>query len=395
VPEAVPPPPDEEAEPEAADAVVAEPAGEFGAEQEKRAEHEPELTAAPALVGAVAAPEAEPIVEDRRAEDSAEGVPAGAPDRARPRRRVPLSATAVALAVLGVIAAAAVGFLVAPTGTRTAGGTGLTKTASNGPITVSYPADWSTHTAGSTPGVKLAHELAVGPTSPSPGELVIGSTTTTDPSFLPASLLSSLQSTPAAGVVTLGPNQLDRYLGIQPRGASAAEIVYALPTTFGTVIGICEVGGAGADLPGNCERVLGTLQLSSGRTLGLGPSTTFATGLTRAISALNTATRQAQTSLRAATKAAQQSTAAKALAGAYDQAASAVARLQPGPGASPATEALVSALRATGRDYGKLAQAATHNDTRGYAAASAAIAGNGGAITAAFDQLSRFGYVTS
>jgi hypothetical protein len=99
--------------------------------------------------------------------------------------------------------------------------------------------------------------------------------------------------------------------------------------------------------------------------------------------------------LRAATKAGQQRTAAQSLAAAYGQAASAVARLQPGPAAGLATEALVNALNATGRDYGRLAQAAAHNDARRYAAASAAIAGGSTAITAAYDQLSKLGYVTS
>jgi serine/threonine protein kinase len=389
----------EEAPPEDAPSVK-EPVAEPVAEPEPDGEAEPEPQAPEPLEPPIPEPVLEP--EFVSASETPETVAPPIPttersEREQPRvrhRRFPLSAAAVGIAVVGVAAAGAVGLLAAPTATRSAPPPNpLTKTASRGPITVSYPANWGPKAAAATTGLSLANQIAVGPVAPAGGALAIGTAATSDPSLLPARLLTALPTGPTAQIVTLGHAQFYRYLDLRPQG-SAIETVYALPTTIGTVLAVCQLTNAAADVPSGCERVLATLRVTGGSVLGVGPSPAFAAALARLLSALNAGTARAATQLSVAHKAAAQAAAANSFAAAYDTAASAVAHLQPGPLASAATEALARALRAMGQQYTSLERAASHHDKHGYDAARAAIPSRFSAVTAALAQLSKLGYQT-
>ena len=98
--------------------------------------------------------------------------------------------------------------------------------------------------------------------------------------------------------------------------------------------------------------------------------------------------------LRSAGKPAQQAAAASQLSTAYAQADAAIRKLNTPPAASGAVASLATALAKTSHDYEALSRAAAHNDGSGYSAASNAIAGDSGAITAGFDQLARLGYTS-
>ena len=72
-----------------------------------------------------------------------------------------------------------------------------------------------------------------------------------------------------------------------PADVGADASVYAMPTTFGTVVGVCVAPGSG--FAASCERSLATLHVSSGSRLSPGPSQVYASGLDSAIKTLDTA----------------------------------------------------------------------------------------------------------
>lgn len=309
------------------------------------------------------------------------------------RRRVRGSRPAV---VLAIIAAAAVGVLVAPTTTRSvAKQIPLLGSASFGPIEVSVPTGWQREATPAVSYLKLANEVTLAPTGPNGGALVIGTATTSDPSLLPGTLLAAVSTAPTAQVVTLGHAQFFRYLDLFPRGAAAPDDVYALPTTFGTVIGACHLQGVGAGFPSDCEQVLGTLRLSGGSILGLGPSPTVAAELKRVITQLDSVVDSSGGRLRVARTPSDQARAAGELGAGYEEAASTIQHLVSASAADGPITALMNALRITGGDYAVLASAAAHNDKRGYDAARSSIASGATAIRSAFVDLSKLGYVVS
>jgi serine/threonine protein kinase len=328
--------------------------------------------------------------------DGAEGSEAAehVPRRSRLSRGVLVGAGVLA----GVAVAAAVGFVVAPRSSHSsAQSSPLRGSASAGDIAVSFPADWQRRTNAAVPGLTLGGQIALAPTKPLGGTLVIGTATTTDPSLLPQSLLSALTATPTREVVTLGRNhyQFYRYQRLSPRGATARESVYALPTTAGTVIGACVLPGVDSAFPGSCERIIGTLELHRAGALGLGPNKRVANALNTAIVRLDGAVKADGARLRSARKPGDQARAAKTLSADYDQAASAIMGLRPGPAVAAATAALARATAAIGRDYGSLSAAASRDDGHAYDAARGAIHRDAGAVTTSLAELHRFGYTVS
>lgn len=293
-----------------------------------------------------------------------------------------------------MIAAAAVGFVVAPSSGGGSRAEGLTQKASASPLGVSYPASWSRRSAPKAPAVALSSELALGPSATPGSVLVLGLSKPVDPTLLPASLKSALPSGASSQVVNLPQAQFLRYEGISGTGTSGSGTAYAVPTTQGAVVAVCLPGSQGTGFIGRCEQVLSSLRLSSGSFRSLGPDPTYAHGLSSAIAMLNSVVSGAAQKLQAATKPLAQATAAKQLADAYTKAAKQVATLKPGP-ATAAHEQLLSALRALGRAYGELAGAAQHNDAKTYAAARESINTASSALPTAFAALKAAGYGSS
>jgi serine/threonine protein kinase len=373
------------AEPEVAEPAPAPPEPEPARSEPEPAPPEPEpapLEPEPRLEPEpVPAPEPEPE-------------PVGAP--ARPnfaaRRR------AVVAAVVGIAAAAVIGFLVSP---KSGGGSNTTQaqlpnSASNGPISVSFPAGWQRQSPTLPTDLRFNNRIVLTPDAPAGGMLVLGSATTTDPSLLPKALLTALPGgAPSHQVVTLGRSQFYRYLALTPSGVNGPVSVYALPTTSaGTVLAACVLHGAAPKFASDCESVLSSLQLSGTSPAGLGPSSTLATELSDIVGKLNTAVADGQARLKHAGKPAQQSAAAAQLASAYAQAAAALNKLNPGPAAAAAVTALAGALTKTGHDYTALSRAAAHNNGHAYTAATNAIGTDSGSISDAFSQLAKLGYAS-
>ncbi len=329
---------------------------------------------------------------------SGTGTPAPAPvgsapdtppaTRGEPRtsagRRWPLPAVGVVLAAL------VIGAIVALT---TAGSSrnGTSKAAYVDAVRVSYPSNWRQTAPAANPTLGLTGELAVASPAPTRGELVIGKMAQGDASPLPPTLMATLPSTAAPQIVKVGRVVFYRYLGSPQPGESVGESVYAMPTTTGTVIGVCRPQGNGAAFASSCQRVLATLQLTSGKALPLTLSTSYASELNAVIGRLNAVRASAGPQLAAATSAHTQAAAATQLAQAHGQAASALVHLGAGV-ATAANAALAHALLVTADAYTALAQAAVHNNPHAYSTARADLARSAQALSLAFGQLRRLGY---
>lgn len=303
------------------------------------------------------------------------------PRRIRPRARL--------LAIGATLTAAALGFVAA----RTIGShqSGLTphEQAALGVLRVSLPAGWRRQAAGPTQGYGLTDEITLAPATSAGGEMLLGRTATPASGLLPPRVLSTVAPAANPQAVQLGGTTFYRYQSTAS-GASSSASVYALPTTGGTIVGVCVAPGASSSFTGSCEQLLGTLRLTPG-THALGPSPGYPAALSAAIQKLNAVRASAGSQLSAAGSARREASAAQELATAHAYAASAILRLSAGS-ATEANSALAAALRMTGDEYAALARAATRADVSGYNAARASLAHAAGALKSAFAQLRALGY---
>jgi hypothetical protein len=296
------------------------------------------------------------------------------------------------IVVCYTLLAAAVGFLVARSGGGREVPVPLDRYASNRVLRIAFPADWHQRVAPALRLLDVTDDLALAPRDGA-GMLVIGRSITSAPSLLPSSLLAGLARPPVLRGVRLGRYRLYRYLDLLPRGQDFPESIYALPTTAGTILGVCIVRRHARDLTGGCERVLGTIRLTSAAPLPLGLSATYARALDAVIGKLNAVRVSAGARLRSGPQSVE-ARAAQALAAAHLTAATAVAHLSAGQ-ASTANLALAGGLRTTGSAYSALAAALRKRSSRAYQSAEALVGAAMQALRSAFAQLGRLGYRVS
>jgi membrane protease YdiL (CAAX protease family) len=295
------------------------------------------------------------------------------------------------LAVSGLLVAAELGLIVS----RATGGhpspAALDKHVSVGLVRVAFPSAWRRQPPPAKFRLALRDELAIAPASPAGAVLVIGRTNKDDRHLLPQSLLAAFPGASTPQIVALGAVRFYRYLNPARRGKDTSESVYALPTTSGTIIGVCMTPRADPGFTSTCERVFGAIRLASGSVLPLGPNVSYGHTLNQVIAKLNAIRLSAGSQLHSAHNAQAHVKAANDLASAHAEAASALLRANAGP-ASAANSAVAVALQMTARAYSALARAAAHNDARGYARARASLARATDALNSGFEQLGRFGY---
>jgi hypothetical protein len=387
---------------------------EAAAEQESEAIPEPDPvleTLAPAAVSSVeaarpaepevdadqvvkATPEPQPEVETPRAVLSTGPIRA-ATDLAPQKARGGKMAVGILAGVIA-IAAAAVGFLVAPSsGSKPHDAVTTTRPVTAGPIKVSYPSDWtqSLTPPAETQSLKLANAVTLVPGKSAPGgALVLGSTTASNASLLPASFASQLVPAPQAEVVKLGGHTFKRYLDLVPHGAVNPESVYVLPTGQGVATAVCVLPNANsAQFAAACEHTLSSMSIH-GKALPLGADPAYAKALSAIVTKLNSALPGLGHKLATAKNQHAQAAAAQRLSRAYRSAATAVAKLNPGPAASSAQAAIVAALARIERAYASLATAAAHNNRKAYLKAERSIHQGESALLAAGRKLQQDGY---
>lgn len=287
---------------------------------------------------------------------------------------------AVAVVIAGIVALTSAGTVLP----------GARRTAFVDAVRVLLPSSWRESANAPQPSRGIAGELVIVAPAPAPGELVLGRMAQGDASPLPQNLLATLPSPVTPQIVKVGRRVFYRYLGSSSASGSAAQSIYAMPTTAGTVIGVCRPR-AGSSFTSSCERVLGTLQLTTGRALPLTLSTSYARQLNSVIGRLNAARSHAGPRLATAGSAHAQAAAATQLAAAQAQAASALGHLDAGV-ATAANAALAHALLLAADAYRALAHAAARGDAPAYRRARADLARSAQALTLAFGQLKRLGY---
>lgn len=204
----------------------------------------------------------------------------------------------LARAVAAVVIVAVIGFVLARSSRDTDGGSGgsppaLSGQASTTSFHLSYPANWhrlSAPPAGLLPS--LGGPLALAPTGTGE-ELVIGTAPAggAPAGQLPAALRAALSSAPRAQIVSLGGRRFYRYLNLTPHGRGVTESVYLLGTTKRTIGAVCAAQKPSETFTATCERVLGTLQLTSGSVLAPAVDPGYALQLNAAMAKLNAARR--------------------------------------------------------------------------------------------------------
>jgi hypothetical protein len=327
------------------------------------------------------------------AKPAADPAPPPTPARpARTERGLPalISPRSAVLASLSILVAAALGFGVA----RATGGsqprTLRNKHAAAGLVQITFPSTWREERPPFAPALGLAHELAIGPGSPGRGIFVLGTSDTQNGKFLPNPLVAVLSSRPLAPIVTLGGARFYRYADVHVGATGSSGPVYTLPTTGGTVIGVCIPQGA-PGFPSSCEAILATMRLASATALPPGQDKSYAAALNTGINKLNEARTKAVALLSSARTARAQAEAAAELARAHGDADAALRALSAGPAAA-ANSAVVVALRTTADAYAALAAAAARNDARAYRTASSTVIRANAALLSALSRLRSFGY---
>ncbi len=293
------------------------------------------------------------------------------------------------LALFATVVGAVLGFAIARSGGSDVPRPASETRASSGLLEVALPAGWHQGAAPSAQPVALSDELVLRPPSAAAGTLLVGRATG-DPAAVARGFVGTLPQASGPQPVVLGGARFNRYAaGAATQPPQALKSVYVLPTTVGTVVGVCLAGESGSSFNAGCERILGSLRVRT-----WAPSATlpggYAASLAAAINGLNAVRASVGAELAAARDARHEAIAATRLAAAHANAAAAILRLNPGP-AARANAAVAAALRMTSESYASLAVAATHADARGYANATASLRQASATLKAAFQQLQAFG----
>lgn len=297
-----------------------------------------------------------------------------------------LSPVALALAAAGILVAAVLGFALARSTGGSAAPTSHGNNVSAGPVQLTLPSTWQAQSVPAGQSRGLADAIAVGPKPPAGGLLVVGTSNVNNRDLLSRPLRVAVSDSSPANVVTLGGLNFNLY------PSTSVGSVYALPTTVGTVFGVCLTGGAPANFSHSCEGVLSTLTLTSGRVLPPGENATYASAVNHALGKLNAALSKTSAQLRQARTAHAQAAAANQMAAAHTAAASALSRLTAAGPATTANSAVVAALRRAAGAYTALGRAAAGNHAAAYSQARSAITQADDSLQSALAQLGNLGY---
>lgn len=292
----------------------------------------------------------------------------------------------------GALAVAVVGFALARygAGKTAASPPPLSRQASVADFKINYPSTWRVAPAATVPLVPMGDVLTLADGDSKSSRLVIGTQQTSTPGALPAGLAAAVPPTTKPQMVTLGDTSFYRYLNLTPRGQNAAESIYTLPTSAGTITAVCSAATFTTRFTSDCERALATMKLTSADVRSIGVDPGYALELNRILGQLNDVRRSAGPGLRSS-NVGTRARAASALAAAHAQAASATSHISVGQ-VSSANQALVTALSQNASAYKALAHAAAKQNVSEYGRAQAAVASAGSGLDAAYSQLRQLGY---
>lgn len=291
-----------------------------------------------------------------------------------------------------IVIVAAIGFLWAHFGlphNKTAPPP-LARQGAVGSFKVDYPATWTLTPARPVARFPLSDEIQLTSTLAGSATLVIGTAHPPNPYLLPQRLRAVLSPQPQPQTIRLGGLDFLRFTNLTPAGLNVTESVYVLPTTFGTITGVCSATTPSVTFTSGCERVLASIQVTSGSPLSLGVDTGYALALNQILTELNTARAADGPGLRA-TDLTTRAHAATALALAHATAATSAGAIS-ASGMSAANPALVSALTLDSTAYRNLARAASHQDQGAYTRAVNSLQRASQALNRVYDELRVIGY---
>jgi hypothetical protein len=294
-----------------------------------------------------------------------------------------------------VILAAAAGYLLGPSSKHKNTQEPLASTAADGPVQIAIPAGWHRVTgAPPIPQLHLTHGLIFEPRSArAGGEFALGLTDGSGATLLPSSVTAGLARTPVPTPIHLGSYDFYRYVGLLPKGVDRPINVYALPTSSGVVVGTCKRPATEPQsFASDCERVMGSLRLLSGRALPLGPNRVYAAAVASVLTRLAATQRAGESRLRNAKTPAAQSRAAARLSQAYASARADLAKAAPGPAERLINTQIIHSLASVASAYSSLSAAASHNDKRGFGRATKGVADASRQLRRGVSMLSALGY---
>jgi hypothetical protein len=297
----------------------------------------------------------------------------------------------IAAIAVGVIALAVVGYLVGSSGSGGSEAPANNSSASAGALTITFPDTWQrVDSAPPIPGLAFKDPVSVAPKGgPAVGTLTAGTTTSGDPTLLPASFTNALSSPhPKGAPVKLGDLKAYRYTGLKPKSYPQELTVYAVPTDAGVATIACSAAAAQATsfLPA-CERAASTLTLSGVQAFDLGVPKSYADALNGAMGKLQSARKPALAKLKSAKTPSAQAAAAREAASAYGTAAKSLAGQKVPPQLDAANVAIVSALRRGQSGYSAMAAGAAGGNSGAYKTGAAAVKKADGALAKALQAL--------
>jgi hypothetical protein len=315
----------------------------------------------------------------------------------RGRPRWPLAAGAGALLILAVGAAIVAGG--GGSGGDTGGATPTPTAAAPKQVAASgiglrYPSTYKPTDAGTgaLPGTSAKWPIALAGSS-SGSRILAGRLPSTGPTLLPKELAAGA---PEPTIVRLGNVDAYRYSGVALPGSSSRADVFAIPTSSGVVTLACVAAPDAPDeFASDCERVVGSLAISSHDVLPLGPDRAFAKRLNSAMTTLNARRSTLRKRLRGESRPTAQARDATDLQQAFTKSAGTVAAGKVGPAVAPDRTAIVKAMRQTAAQYRALAHAAGRNDRRAYNRARTGVRRGEAKLRAALSHLDRRYYTVA
>ncbi len=247
-------------------------------------------------------------------------------------------------------------------------------TANGDGFVLKAPPGWAPATAGSSPALAASSAKLAPPGAP-PGEGISAAR-------LPTAQYAGLAARGKATRVKLGAGEAVR---IDAPDAT----LFALPTDAGLIVVACSKAPVVVEV---CPDAAGSLELTRGKALELGPTEAGARSLSGAFTRLKDGVENPTEDLQDASSANSQSTAASDLARAFRTAAGAVRRAPVGALATRARNALADALGAVAAAWTKYSNAADSGSSSGVSSARQSVDRARARVTKARAQLASAGY---
>ena len=268
-------------------------------------------------------------------------------------------------------------------------------TEAAGELEVTPPSGWAARSEDRVEieGMVLTDAVRMAPrdSSGEAGEVVVGTSSATGKSLLPASFERAAGGASAGAPVSLGSLEALRYDELRPPGSSGPLTVFAAPTAAGVATVVCRPEGTPAGFSETCGQTAATLATKA-KPFPLGPSPDLARTMRTRVSQLANRRSALRGRLAAAGSAAEQAAIAGRLAKAFRRSARSFTADRVTPQSQAGLDAVVEALRGARDSYGSLADAAGREEAGAYAAAKDEVRRAEGAVDERLVAMRQLGY---